>query len=119
MDFGAVSEKRKLVLATFDLCAVCALPFGEELRWQVSFDKDDLVRAKEALFGEAPVHEVCGLYASQVCPFVSSPHARLGDELRKGMKRPRKSYSRVTAEHTECLESNPACKPAPESCIFR
>ncbi|MEV5544046.1 hypothetical protein AB0L13_45335 [Saccharopolyspora shandongensis] len=88
VDFGTLSEQRKLALATFDLCAVCALPFGVELRWQVTFNKDELVRAKEALFGEAPVHEVCGLYASQVCPFVSSPYARLGDQWRKGMKRP-------------------------------
>src|SRR5207248_1222987 len=36
----------------------------------------------------APVHEICGLYAAQICPFVSSPYARLGDQWRKGMRRP-------------------------------
>lgn len=75
-------------MATFDLCAVCCLPFRDELRWQVAFDTDmaELGRTRP-LFNEAPVHEVCALYSAQVCPFVSSPHARLGDEYRKGQKR--------------------------------
>ncbi|MFJ1763728.1 hypothetical protein ACIOD2_25675 [Amycolatopsis sp. NPDC088138] len=87
VDFGSLSEKRKLVLATFDLCAVCALPFGDEPRWQVSFHEDRL-KLRTWVSNEAPVHEVCGLYAAQVCPFVSSPYARLGDEFRKGQRRP-------------------------------
>ncbi|MBV7706844.1 hypothetical protein NOVA_29070 [Nocardia nova] len=87
-DFGAISEKRKLVLATFDLCGICGLPFGTELRWQVAFDEHQ-IRAKKPVFNEAPVHEVCGLYAAQVCPFVGSPYARFGDEQRKGMQRPK------------------------------
>ncbi|MFY1692967.1 hypothetical protein [Plantactinospora sp. WMMB782] len=86
-DYGALSEQRKLVLATYDLCAVCALPFRDELRWQVTFD-DQLQQMGETFaFNEAPVHEVCALYAAQVCPFVSSPHARLGDAQRKGQRR--------------------------------
>lgn len=83
-DFGTISEQRKLVLATFDLCAICALPFHDELRWQVIFEdaREDIVTS------EAPVHEVCGLYAAQVCPFVSSPYARLSrGEGRKGERR--------------------------------
>ncbi|MGS2805921.1 hypothetical protein [Nocardia sp. MW-W600-9] len=37
---------------------------------------------------EAPVHEICGLYAAQICPFVSSPYARLSrGEGRKGERR--------------------------------
>ncbi len=87
VDFGALSEPRKLALATFDLCAVCALPFGEELRWQVSFD-EVMAKATTLVSNEAPVHGICALYAAQVCPFVSSPYARHGDEIRKGMKRP-------------------------------
>ncbi|MEV7630674.1 hypothetical protein [Actinoplanes sp. NPDC089786] len=102
-DYGTLSEARKLVLATYDLCAVCALPFRDELRWQVGFD-DQLQRMETTSgvfeeevadlettprFSEAPVHEVCALYAAQVCPYVSSPHARLGDEVRKGRRRPK------------------------------
>ncbi|UOZ07022.1 hypothetical protein [Amycolatopsis sp. WQ 127309] len=87
VDFGALSEPRKLALATFDLCAVCALPFGEELRWQVSFD-EVMAKATTLVSNEAPVHGICALYAAQVCPFVSSPYARHGDGLRKGVKRP-------------------------------
>ncbi|TNC19421.1 hypothetical protein [Amycolatopsis alkalitolerans] len=87
VDFGSLSEKRKLALATFDLCAVCGLPFAAELRWQVSFEESS-AKSKSFISNEAPVHEVCGLYAAQVCPFVSSPYARLGDQIRKGMKRP-------------------------------
>jgi hypothetical protein len=34
--FGAVSTSRLVTLATFDLCGLCGLPFGEEPRWQVS-----------------------------------------------------------------------------------
>ncbi|MFD9939576.1 SEC-C metal-binding domain-containing protein [Nonomuraea sp. NPDC059023] len=87
--FGSVNEKRKLALATFDWCAVCGLPFGEELRWQViSFaeagggDLDDGV-----VCGEAPVHEICAVYSAQVCPHLSSPRHRLGDEWRRGTRR--------------------------------
>lgn len=86
-DYGALSEQRKLVLATFDLCAVCAMPFRDESRWQVTFDDQLQHMGETPTFNEAPVHEVCALYAAQVCPFVSSPHARLGDALRKGQRR--------------------------------
>ncbi|MFC6023813.1 hypothetical protein ACFP2T_47635 [Plantactinospora solaniradicis] len=86
-DYGALSEQRKLVLATYDLCAVCALPFRDELRWQVTFDDQLQQMGEKPTFNEAPVHEVCALYAAQVCPFVSSPHARLGDSQRKGQRR--------------------------------
>ncbi|MCU1642824.1 MAG: hypothetical protein JWN03_3099 [Nocardia sp.] len=83
-DFGAVSEGRKLALATFDLCAVCALPFHDELRWQVMFEETD----EDVTTSEAPVHEICGLYAAQICPFVSSPYARLSrGDGRKGERR--------------------------------
>ncbi|MEU4321260.1 hypothetical protein AB0F85_25170 [Nocardia fluminea] len=83
-DFGAVSEMRKIALATFDLCAVCALPFHDELRWQVMFEETD----EDVTTSEAPVHEICGLYAAQICPFVSSPYARLSrGEGRKGERR--------------------------------
>ncbi|CAM3407551.1 hypothetical protein KIPE111705_06975 [Kibdelosporangium persicum] len=91
IDFGALSEPRKLALATFDLCAVCALPLGQELRWQVSFD-EAAATAKTFISSEAPVHEICALYAAQVCPLVSSPYARHGDEIRKGMKRPKVTF---------------------------
>jgi hypothetical protein len=86
-DFGSLSEQRKLILASYDLCAVCALPFRDELRWQVTFDDDLQHMGETPRFNEAPVHEVCALYSAQVCPFVSSPHARLGDALRKGQRR--------------------------------
>ncbi|MET9258894.1 hypothetical protein [Amycolatopsis sp. NPDC004079] len=87
VDFGSLSERRKLALATFDLCAICALPFGDELRWQVAFQAE-AASSPAAVYSEAPLHEICGLYAAQVCPFVSSPHARLGDQWRKGERRP-------------------------------
>jgi hypothetical protein len=86
-DYGSLSEQRKLVCATYDLCAVCALPFRDELRWQVTFDDQLQHMGETPGFNEAPVHEVCALYAAQVCPFVSSPHARLGDQQRKGQRR--------------------------------
>ncbi|MBW4722144.1 hypothetical protein [Saccharothrix obliqua] len=89
VDFGSISERRKLALAAFDLCAVCGHPFHDELRWQVAFE-EQVLDMDPALHGEAPVHEVCGLYAAQICPFVSSPHARLGDQWRKGSRRPEK-----------------------------
>lgn len=91
VDFGSLSERRKLALATFDLCAVCGKPFGQETRWQVSMTREALDHPG-ATFAEAPVHEICALYSAQVCPFVSSPYARLGDELRRGAKRPDTVY---------------------------
>jgi hypothetical protein len=92
VDFGALSERRKLVLATFDLCGVCGTPFHDELRWQVTFDDEArrIADGEAVRFNEAPVHEVCALYAAQVCPFVASPYARFGDEIRKGEHRPEK-----------------------------
>ncbi|MFD7431203.1 hypothetical protein ACFV6Z_29750 [Streptomyces sp. NPDC059818] len=84
-DFGSINERRKLALATFDWCAVCGQPFAGELRWQTVFDEGPLPVA--VVTGEAPVHEVCALYAAQVCPFLFSPQARLGDEFRKGAMR--------------------------------
>ncbi|WP_069885807.1 YecA family protein [Streptomyces luteocolor] len=81
VNFRAISERRKLALATFDWCAVCGLPFGDELRWQVILQDGPLPTPE--ISGEAPVHEVCALYAAQVCPFLFSPNSRLGDEARK------------------------------------
>ncbi|MFC4337656.1 hypothetical protein [Salininema proteolyticum] len=88
VDFGVLSEKRKLVVATYDLCAVCALPFRDELRWQVIFGEEIQKVDSSVAVPEAPVHEICALYAAQVCPYVSSPYARLGDPYRKGQRRP-------------------------------
>ncbi|MCE7082966.1 SEC-C metal-binding domain-containing protein [Streptomyces sp. ST2-7A] len=85
VDFGSISERRKLALAAFDWCAVCGLPFGDELRWQMVFQEKPLPAT--VISGEAPVHEVCALYAAQVCPYLFSPRSRLGDEARKGMVR--------------------------------
>jgi hypothetical protein len=85
VNFGSISERRKLALATFDWCAVCGLPFGDELRWQMVFEEGTLPAT--VISGEAPVHEVCALYAAQVCPYLFSPRSRLGDEVRKGMVR--------------------------------
>ncbi|MGH8960474.1 MAG: hypothetical protein ACRDWT_04605 [Jatrophihabitantaceae bacterium] len=100
VSFGAISEKRKLVLATFDLCAVCGKPFRDELRWQVAFG-DELPAPDDSPIGfnEAPVHEICALLAAQVCPFVSSPYARHGDEYRKGQQR-EKTLLLAGFEHT-------------------
>ncbi|MET8330057.1 SEC-C metal-binding domain-containing protein [Streptomyces sp. NPDC005181] len=85
VDFGSINERRKLALATFDWCAVCGLPFGDELRWQMVFQEESPLA--KAVSGEAPVHEVCALYAAQVCPYLFSPHSRMGDEFRKGAVR--------------------------------
>ncbi|MER6377703.1 YecA/YgfB family protein [Streptomyces mirabilis] len=85
VDFGSISERRKLALAAFDWCAVCGLPFADELRWQMVFHDEPSPAA--VLSGEGPVHEVCALYAAQVCPYLFSSHARLGDEVRKGTVR--------------------------------
>ncbi|WP_331745535.1 YecA family protein [Streptomyces mirabilis] len=85
VDFGSISERRKLALAAFDWCAVCGMPFANELRWQMVFHDGPLPAA--VISGEAPVHEVCALYAAQVCPYLFSPHSRLGDEIRKGTVR--------------------------------
>ncbi len=42
---------------------------------------------EELFFGEAPVHEVCIVYAAHVCPHLSSPGHRMGDEYRAGQRR--------------------------------
>jgi hypothetical protein len=56
VDFGAISERRKLALAAFDWCGVCGLPFGAESRWQVVVTPADDDRPLDQLeFGEAPV----------------------------------------------------------------
>jgi SEC-C motif len=93
-DFGSINERRKLALATFDWCAVCGLPFGKAPRWQVvpgsatALDDDQL--EEELFFNEAPVHEVCIVYAAHVCPHLSSPGHRMGDQYRAGQRRENK-----------------------------
>ncbi|WP_327688171.1 SEC-C metal-binding domain-containing protein [Streptomyces tubercidicus] len=91
-DFGSVNERRKLVLATFDWCAVCGLPFGDEPRWQVIPHLGDSSLPGEIGLSEAPVHEICAVYAAQVCPFLSSQGARLGDDKRRGERREETVY---------------------------
>ena len=88
VDFGSIDEHRKLVLGTFDWCAVCGLPFRDEARWQFLLQLPEGAGADAVSSGEAPVHEICGVYAAQVCPFLSSPGARLGDDGRRGQRRP-------------------------------
>ncbi|MFF2954936.1 SEC-C metal-binding domain-containing protein [Kitasatospora sp. NPDC057965] len=87
VDFGSIDEHRKLVLATFDWCAVCGLPFRAEARWQFAMHIPEGGSVDAIWSGEAPVHEICGVYAAQVCPFLSSPGARLGDDGRRGQRR--------------------------------
>ena len=89
-DFGSINEVRKLALATFDWCAVCGLPFEEdESRWQAIPGEDWRARQRDGgwFVNEAPVHEICLLYAAQVCPYLSSPWHRMGDEFRAGQRR--------------------------------
>jgi hypothetical protein len=103
-DFGGINERRKLVLATFDWCAVCGLPFGDEARWQIMPHADDSPLPQEMGLSEAPVHEICAIYASQVCPFLSSQHARLGDEKRRGARR-EETVRVVGYRHTKSVEA--------------
>jgi hypothetical protein len=73
--FGTVSTSRLVTLATFDLCGLCGLPFGEELRWQVSTHVDaveDPADYRNA-FSEPPLHKICLMYSTLVCPFLRSP----------------------------------------------
>ncbi|MEW5655217.1 SEC-C domain-containing protein [Streptomyces cinereoruber] len=86
-NFGAVNERRKLVLATFDWCAVCGLPFGNEPRWQVLPNLGASPLPEDVGLSEAPVHEICAVYSAQVCPFLASQGARLGDDKRRGERR--------------------------------
>lgn len=93
-DFGSINERRKLALATFDWCAVCGLPFHGAPRWQV-VPESALAWAGEQLegqvyFNEAPVHEICIIYAAHVCPHLSSPGHRMGDQYRAGRRRDEK-----------------------------
>ncbi|MBO1414664.1 SEC-C metal-binding domain-containing protein [Streptomyces sp. FH025] len=88
VDFGSINEQRKLVLATFDWCAICGLPFRDETRWQFLLHVPEGGSPDAIWSGEAPVHEICGFYAAQICPFLSSPGARLGDDGRRGQRRP-------------------------------
>ena len=86
--FGTVSGSRKLTTAAFDWCAVCGYPFQGEARWQaVPIDEGSSSKGQIAYYGEGPVHEICLLYSAQVCPFLASPGARLGDDTRGGQRR--------------------------------
>lgn len=106
-DFGSIDEQRKLVLATFDWCAVCGLPFRDEARWQFLLHVPAGGSADAISSGEAPVHEICGVYAAQVCPFLSSPGARLGDDGRRGQRRPANVLAAGYAS-TDAVEIRPS-----------
>jgi hypothetical protein len=79
--FGTVSTSRLVTLATFDLCGLCGLPFGEELRWQVSTHIDAVENTADYrnAFSEPPLHKICLMYSALVCPFLRSPTARATD----------------------------------------
>jgi hypothetical protein len=79
--FGSVSTSYLVTLATFDLCGLCGLPFGEELRWQVSTHVDVAENPGDyrKAFSEPPLHKICLMYCALVCPFLSSPAARAKD----------------------------------------
>jgi hypothetical protein len=89
--FGSINEPRKLALATFDWCAVCGLPFAGTPRWQMAPSGTPTWagdrQGKGVFFNEAPVHEICIVYAAHVCPHLSSPGHRMGDEYRAGQRR--------------------------------
>jgi hypothetical protein len=70
-----------VTLATFDLCGLCGLPFGEELRWQVSTHVDAVENPADYrnAFSEPPLHKICLMYSALVCPFLRSPSARARD----------------------------------------
>jgi hypothetical protein len=88
-NFGSINEQRKLVLATFDWCSVCGLPFNGADRWQMAPGDGWKDRPRDAglVFYEAPAHEICLAYAAHVCPYLSSPGHRMGDEYRAGQRR--------------------------------
>jgi hypothetical protein len=79
--FGSVSTSRLVTLATFDLCGLCGLPFGDELRWQVSTHIDAVENPADYrnAFSEPPLHNICLMYSALVCPFLRSPPARARD----------------------------------------
>ena len=79
--FGTVSTSRLVTLATFDLCGVCGLPFGKELRWQVSthIEAGENPADYWNAFSEPPLHKICLMYSALVCPFLRSPPARARD----------------------------------------
>jgi hypothetical protein len=93
-DFGSINERRKLALATFDWCAVCGLPFDKAPRWQVVPESTWALAGDrlegQVYFSEAPVHEICIVYAAHVCPHLSSPGHRIGDQYRAGQRRDEK-----------------------------
>ncbi len=93
-DFGSINERRKLALATFDWCAVCGLPFDESTRWQMLPASASALAGDQlecqVYFNEAPVHEICIVYAAHICPHLSSPGHRMGDQYRAGQRRDEK-----------------------------
>jgi hypothetical protein len=112
-DFGSINELRKLTLATFDWCSVCGLPFNSADRWQVAPGDDwkDRVRDVGFVFNEAPAHKICLVYAAHVCPHLSSPGHRMGDEYRAGQRRESRmhlvGFRRTSQVHTSESELQP------------
>jgi hypothetical protein len=112
-DFGSINELRKLTLATFDWCSVCGLPFNGAGRWQVAPGDDWKDRALDVgfVFNEAPAHQICLVYAAHVCPHLSSPGHRMGDEYRAGQRRQGRmhlvGFQRTTQVHATVSELQP------------
>lgn len=86
-DFRLLSEVRKFVVAMFGWCSICGTPFREdELRWTLLGVSERSAERDGQWHAEAPFHEVCGLYAAQVCPWMLSPRGR-SVEARPGQRR--------------------------------
>ena len=83
-DFRMVDADRRFIVAAFDWCGICGLPFGDERRF-VLYEPHPARRVDPISHTESSVHEICAYYALAVCPFLMSPKATVKQGPAAGM----------------------------------
>jgi hypothetical protein len=87
--FAVTGTARTYICAVERRCSVCGTPMDGPVWRVVATDEADAIEralaagqpyANRAATVEAPGHRLCMLYAAVVCPYLSSPTARRGED---------------------------------------
>lgn len=67
-DFRVIDERKAAAAITDRICSICGKQMGEHVAF-VGGPKS----MQSRMFIDGPMHELCAVYAAQVCPFIAAP----------------------------------------------